>query len=94
MPKFTEFIGKEALNLAVGYLAGLLASNLVTTFFVKRGLGNLWGLTSGREALKRDTYDWVLFISSYVIGLAVMIGVQYGMRRLRGQQTEEIESSN
>ncbi|MFT5999718.1 MAG: hypothetical protein ACI81P_002176 [Neolewinella sp.] len=88
MPKFTEFIGQEVLNLSIGYLAGLLASNLVTALFVKRGLGNLWGLTSGRDALKRDTYDWVLFISSYVIGLAVMIGVQYGMRRLRGQRTE------
>lgn len=88
MPKFTEFIGKEALNLAIGYLAGLLASNLVTTFFVKRGLGNLWGLTSRRDALQRDTYDWLMFISSYVIGLVVMIAVQYGMRRLRGQRTE------
>lgn len=88
MSKFSYFIGQEVLNLAIGYLAGLLASNLVTAFFVKRGIGNLWGLTSGRDALKRDTYDWVLFISSYVIGLAVMIGVQYGMRRLRGQRTE------
>lgn len=88
MSKFSYFIGQEVLNLAIGYLAGLLASNLVTAFFVKRGIGNLWGLTSGRDALKRDTYDWVLFISSYVIGLVVMIAVQYGMRRLRGQRTE------
>jgi hypothetical protein len=88
MSKFKDFIGNEVLNLAIGYLAGLLASNLVTTFFVRRGLGNLWGLTSSRDALKRDTYDWLMFISSYVIGLAVMIGVQYGMRRLRGQRTE------
>jgi hypothetical protein len=88
MARFAEFVGQEVLNLAIGYLAGLLASNLVTTFFVKRGIGNLWGLTSGRDALKRDTYDWLLFISSYAIGLLVMIGVQYGMRRLRGQRTE------
>ena len=91
MEKFTAFIGKEVLNLAIGYLAGLLASNLVTTFFVKRGLGNLWGLTSNKGALKKDTYDWVMFISSYVIGLTVMIAVQYGMRRMRGQHVETEE---
>ncbi len=86
MPKFSVFLGQEVLNLSIGYLAGLLASNLVTTFFVKRGLTNLWGLASGRDALKRDTYDWLMFIASYVIGLVVMIAVQYGMRRLRGQR--------
>ncbi|MBC6995181.1 hypothetical protein QWY85_05630 [Neolewinella lacunae] len=91
MRKFADFVGQEVLNLAIGYLAGLLASNLVTTFFVKRGLGNLWGLTAGREAVKRDTYEWLMFLSSYVIGLAVMVAVQYGMRRLRGQRTETVE---
>lgn len=77
----------EAVNLAVGYLAGLMASNLVSKFFVKRGLVNLWGLAAKREALKKDHYEWLMFAASYLIGLMVLILVQYGMRRLRGQET-------
>lgn len=87
MQKFLNFLGNEALNLSVGYLAGLLASNLVSRFFVKRGLVNLWGLAARREALRKDNYEWLMFITSYLIGLLVMMLVQYGMRRLRGQRT-------
>lgn len=88
MKKFTNFLTHEVLNLSVGYLAGLLASNLVSRFFVKRGLVNLWGLTTRREALKKDDYEWLMFTASYLIGLTVLVVVQYGMRRLRGQRTE------
>ncbi len=86
--KFSTFLGQEALNLSVGYLAGLLASNLVSRFFVKKGLVNLWGLAAKREALRKDDYEWLMFLSSYLIGLIVLLLVQYGMRRWRGQRTE------
>ena len=35
MKKLMLFLGHEALNLSVGYLAGLMASYLVSKFFVK-----------------------------------------------------------
>jgi len=93
MNKLTNFLGQEVLNLAVGYLAGLMASNLVSKFFVKRGLVNLWGLAAiKRDALKKDDYEWLMFASSYLIGLIVMVAVQYGMRRLRGQRTVSEDS--
>lgn len=88
MKKFYNFVASEVLNLSVGYLAGLMASNLVSRFFVKRGLVNLWGIAAKREALKKDDYEWLMFLASYLIGLLVMVAVQYAMRRLRGQHTE------
>ena len=91
MSKFTSFLGEEALNLAAGYLAGLTASSLVSQFFVKKGLANLWGLASKRQALAKDDYEWLMIITSYLIGLAVMISVNYGMRKLRSQRIEEVE---
>lgn len=94
MKKFTYFLTHEALNLSVGYLAGLAASNLVSKFFVKRGLVNLWGLTARREALKKDDYEWLMFAASYLIGLIVLVLVQYGMRRLRGQRMEVEQEGN
>lgn len=86
MQKFSSFLTSEALNLSVGYLAGLGASTLVSRFFVKKGLVNMWGLAARREALSKDDYEWLLFIASYLIGLLVLLVVQYGMRRLRGQR--------
>lgn len=91
MKKIIPFLTQEALNLAVGYLAGLLASSLVSRFFVQRGLANFWGLTAQRNALKKDEYEWLMFAASYLIGLIVMILVQYAMRRLRGQVTVQEE---
>lgn len=92
MKKIFTFFGQEVLNLAVGYLAGLMASNLVSRFFVKKGLVNLWGLTTKRNALKKDDYEWLMFATSYLIGLTVMVLVQYAMRRWRGQKTVQVEA--
>lgn len=83
MSKFIKFIANEAFNLSVGYLAGLTASTLVSKFFVKKGLVNLWGLAAKREAVGKGDYEWLLFAASYFIGLVVMLGVSYGMERLR-----------
>lgn len=89
MSKFTKFIANEALNLSVGYLAGLWASTLVSKFFVKKGMVNLWGLAAKREAVGKDDYEWLLFLASYLIGLIVMVSVNYGMKVVRGQQKPE-----
>lgn len=83
MSKFTKFVAGELINLSVGYLAGLWASSLVSKFFVKKGLVNIWGLTAKREALSKDDYGWLLFIASYLIGLIVMVCVNYLMQKLR-----------
>ncbi len=83
MSKFLQFVTGEITNLAVGYLAGLTASTLVSRFFVKKGLVNLWGLAAKREAVSKDNYEWLLFGASYLIGLIVMVCVNYGMKKLR-----------
>lgn len=83
MNTFKNFLASEVLNLAIGYLAGLTASSLVSRFFVKKGLVNLWGIAAKREAVSKGDYEWLLWGASYFIGLAVMVLVNYAMRRLR-----------
>ncbi len=92
LSKFLKFLSREVLNLAVGYLAGLWASTLVSKFFVKKGLVNLWGLTAKREAVSKDDYGWLLFAGSYLIGLAVMLIVDFLMKQLRGKKEEAPEA--
>ncbi len=83
MSKITQFISGEVINLSVGYLAGLIASNLVSRYFVKKGLVNLWGLAAKREAVSKDAYEWLMFVSSYLIGLLVLLAVNRLMQQWR-----------
>lgn len=87
MSKYIQFVAGEVTNLAVGYLAGLSASMLVSEFFVRKKVGNLWGLAAKREAVSKDDYGWLMFVASYVIGLGVMVSVNYLMRRMRKPET-------
>ncbi len=84
--KFFHFVAGEILNLSVGYLAGLSASNLVSYFFERKRLGNLWGLTAKKEVVSKGDYEWLMFGSSYAIGLIVMLVVSYLIRRLQGEK--------
>jgi hypothetical protein len=47
---------------------------------------NLWGVAAKREAVSKDTYEWLMVISSYLVGLAVMIGVTYLMKKMRKKE--------
>lgn len=84
--KFLHFVAGEILNLGIGYLAGLTASNLVSRFFVKKKLVNLWGLAAQKEAVSKSDYEWIMFGTSYAIGLTVMLIVSYAIKRLRGEK--------
>lgn len=89
LKKFFHFVAGEILNLSLSYLAGLTASSLVSKFFVKKKLVNLWGLTAQREALSKHDYEWLMFGSSYAIGLFVMLLVSYLIRRLQGEKNPD-----
>lgn len=87
--KLQHFIFHEALNLSIGYMAGLWASNLVSRFFVKKGLSNLWGLASKKEAVNAETYEWLMIATSYVIGLFVLLLVTFAMQQIRARVKKE-----
>ena len=38
---------------------------------------------SKNKALSKDDYGWLLFVASYLIGLIVMVSVNYLMQKLR-----------
>lgn len=88
LTKFLHFVSGEILNLGIGYLAGLWASSLVSKFFVRKGLVNLWGLAAKREAVSRDDYSWLLFWGSYLIGLIVMLIVNFAIKMIRRRSVE------
>lgn len=55
----------------MGFLVGLSATGLVSQFFEKRGIRNLWGLTSRKTVVDKDTFAHLEWIISIVIGFVV-----------------------
>ena len=79
--KVTRWAVSKILGQAVGYLAGFSSSLIVAQFFVKKNLWNGFGLFAKREAVNKDTYEWLLFLSSYIIGFLVMQLVTYLLKK-------------
>jgi len=51
-----------------GFIIGMSATGLVSQFFETRGFKNLWGLTSKKTVIDKDTFNNLEWIISIVIG--------------------------
>jgi hypothetical protein len=54
-----------------GFLIGMSATGLVSRFFETRSLKNLWGLTSRKTVVSRETFGWLEWTISIIIGFIV-----------------------
>lgn len=54
-----------------GFLIGMSATGLVSQFFETRGLRNLWGLTSKKTVVNKETFARIEWIISILIGFIV-----------------------
>ncbi len=54
-----------------GFLIGMSATSLVSNFFETRSLRNIWGLTSKKTVVDKETYSNLEWIISIVIGFMV-----------------------
>ncbi len=77
-----KFFMEEVLGEAIGYLAGLWAYLLVSEFFVARKFGNLWGVFSKKQGVSKDEFSWIIFFTSFIFGLFVMIIVKQMTKKL------------
>jgi hypothetical protein len=53
------------------FLVGMLATTLVSGFFEKRSIKNLWGLTSKKAVVDKQTYTTLELMVSIIIGFIV-----------------------
>jgi hypothetical protein len=54
-----------------GFLVGMSAAGLVSNFFETRSIKNLWGITSKKTIIDKDTFHALEWIISIVIGFVV-----------------------
>ena len=75
MKKFFSHLLKEIFNFGVGWIFGLIATQLVLLFFEERGFYNLWGLWSNKMVVDETTLTIIEWLASAVIGYVVMMQV-------------------
>lgn len=74
MKKFFENFVAELLANGIGWIAGLLAADIVSLFFVAKSWKNIWGVFSfKREAVSQDAYGLLEWIIAAVIGYIVLV---------------------
>lgn len=94
MKKFLLHIVSEVFNYGIGWILGLLATQLVSLFFEERGITNLWGYWSNKVVVQESTLTIIEWLTSAVIGYVVMMQVNRAMEKFRLKQNWENVSSN
>lgn len=54
-----------------GFLIGMSATSLVSHFFEKRSIKNLWGLTAKKAVVNKETFSQLEWVISIIIGFIV-----------------------
>ena len=73
--KAARTITEELIANAIGWVAGLLSVDLLSLFFTERKLTNAWGLFSRKTAVSAETFSFLEWIVTAVVGFAVLFVV-------------------
>ncbi len=77
MNKFFE----EAISNGIGWLAGLLSIDILDYFFIQKSWKNVWGIFSKRTVVNAETYSFLEWALTAVLGFIVMLLVNRLVRR-------------
>ena len=69
--RFLNYFINEVIGRFTGFIIGMWATKVVSIFFEKRGINNLWGLTAKKKVLDKITFENIEWIVSLVIGFIV-----------------------
>jgi hypothetical protein len=66
-----NYLAEQFVGRFTGFIIGLWASSLVSHFFTTRSIHNLWGLTSKKTVVSKQTLTNLEWIASVLIGYIV-----------------------
>lgn len=68
---FIKYLYDNFLSNFIAFIIGIMATRLVSHFFVTRSVKNLWGLTAKRMVIDKKTYTNLELLISVMIGFIV-----------------------
>ena len=69
--KFLQYVYSNYIGNFIGFAIGMASTRLVAHFFTTRSLKNLWGLTAKRTVVDKQTFSFMEWAISIVIGFLV-----------------------
>lgn len=69
--KFLEYVYNNYIGNFLGFVIGMLSTRLVSHYFTTRSIRNLWGLTTHKTVVDRQTYNTLEWTISIIIGFIV-----------------------
>lgn len=69
--QFISYLYNNFLGNFLGFLVGMASTRIVSQFFATRSIKNLWGLTSKKTVIDKQTFGTIEFTVSIVIGFLV-----------------------
>jgi hypothetical protein len=66
-----SYLSDQFLGSFTGFVIGIWASSLVSHFFATRSIKNLWGLTSRKTVVDKQTFTMMEWLASAIVGYVV-----------------------
>ena len=79
--KLALYLYNNFLGNFLGFIVGMASTRLVSHFFATRSLKNLWGLTSKKTLVDKQTYSTIEFAISILIGFIVFEIISKGVKK-------------
>jgi len=66
-----RYLSDQFLGSFTGFVIGIWASSIVSHFFAARSIKNLWGLTSRKTVVDKQTFTMLEWLASAIVGYVV-----------------------
>ena len=69
--KFMQYVYSNYTGNFIGFAIGMASTRLVAHFFTTRSIKNLWGLTAKKAVVDKQTFSFMEWAISIIIGFLV-----------------------
>ncbi len=69
--KFLQYVYSNYTGNFIGFAIGMASTRLVAHFFTTRSIKNLWGLTAKKTVVDKQTFSYMEWAISIIIGFIV-----------------------
>jgi hypothetical protein len=69
--KFLQYVYSSYTGNFIGFAIGMASTRLVAHFFTTRSIKNLWGLTARKTVVDKQTFSFMEWAISIIIGFIV-----------------------
>lgn len=69
--KFLQYVYSSYTGNFIGFAIGMASTSLVKHFFTTRSIKNLWGLTARKTVVDKQTFSFMEWAISIIIGFIV-----------------------